>query len=286
MIRSMTAFASRSLHHDLGEFTWELRSVNHRYFESTWRLPEELRGIEPELRDRAAGRLSRGKLDASLRWRAQAESLAKIDLQRLDQLADAAQAVHARLPDLSPGTLADWLQLPGILAAGSIDRDQITATALDLFDEALADLTAGREREGGRIEAVLRPRLDAIQAQVEDLRARMPAIRDAVAERWRGRLADLTSSGEPGRLEQEITLALSKLDVDEELDRLAMHVREFAAALQRKEPVGRRLDFLTQEFHREANTLGSKAADTDTSRAAVELKVLVEQIREQVQNVE
>lgn len=286
MIRSMTAFASGERATDWGTLGCELRAVNHRFLEIGVRLPEELRALEPALRERVATRVSRGKLDLTLRLRPpEGGDALQLDPARVDALAALAQALQARFPNLQVG-LTDLLAFPGVVQGGGVDTAAVQAEALALMDTVLAGFVAAREREGAALAAGIRERVDAIAAIAADVRALVPTIRTGQRQKLEARLADLAQPADPGRLEQELVLSLQKLDVDEELDRLDSHVAELRRVLGQKEPVGRRLDFLLQEFNREANTLGSKSVDARTSRAAVELKVLIDQVREQIQNIE
>ena len=287
MIRSMTAFASGERTTEWGLLSCEVRAVNHRYLEPGFRLPEELRSIEPALRERLSQRLSRGKVDVSLRLRAnagQSEALV-VNATLLEQLANLAQECDARFPAMQV-QFTELLRYPGVLEQKEVDLPALQREALGLVDEVLREFTAGREREGAATAQAMRERLDAIAAITVQVRAWLPDIRAALRSKLDARLADLKQPLEPGRLEQEVVLSLQKIDVDEELDRLAAHVDEARRILGLKEAVGRRLDFLMQEFNREANTLGSKSVDQRTTQAAVELKVLIEQLREQVQNIE
>ena len=287
MIRSMTAFASAERATEWGALSCEVRAVNHRYLEPSFRLPEELRSIEPALRERLAQRLSRGKVDVSLRLRnatGPAEALV-VNLPLLDQLANLAQECDARFPQLQVH-FTELLRYPGVLEQKEVDLAGLQREALALVDDVMREFSAGREREGAATATAMRERLDAIAAITLQVRQWLPEIRVALRSKLDNRLADLKQPLEPGSLEQEIVLSLQKIDVDEELDRLAAHVDEARRILGLKEAVGRRMDFLMQEFNREANTLGSKSVDQRTTQAAVELKVLIEQLREQVQNIE
>jgi uncharacterized protein (TIGR00255 family) len=287
MIRSMTAFASGERTTEWGLVSCEVRAVNHRYLEPGFRLPEELRSIEPALRERLSQRLSRGKVDVSLRLRTnagQSEALV-VNAALLEQLANLAQECDARFPAMQV-QFTELLRYPGVLEQKEVDLPALQREALGLVDEILREFTAGREREGAATAQAMRERLDSIASITVQVRAWLPEIRAALRSKLDARLADLKQPLEPGRLEQEVVLSLQKIDVDEELDRLAAHVDEARRILGLKEAVGRRLDFLMQEFNREANTLGSKSVDQRTTQAAVELKVLIEQLREQVQNIE
>ena len=259
MIRSMTAFAAGERNTEAGVLGCELRAVNHRFLEVGVRLPEELRVLEPALRERIAARISRGKLDLTLRLRPSdaAENL-RLNEALVSQLSSIAQDLDDRFPNLRT-ELGQLLQLPGVLQSSTADPETLQAQALSLLDTVLDQFVVSREREGKQLAGVIAERVDAIAAQAAIVRTLIPLIR--IGQR-------------------------QKLDVDEELDRLDSHIVEIRRVLAQKEPVGRRLDFLLQEFNREANTLGSKSVDTRTSQAAVELKVLIDQIREQVQNIE
>ena len=285
-IRSMTAFASAEHHGPDGALACELRAVNHRFLELGLRLPEELRVLEPMIRERVSSRVGRGKLDLGMRLRAPegGESL-QLEPGMLGQLAQLAQELHGRFPMLKV-ELTDLLQYPGLLAGRGVDVERVQAAALALVDEVLDGFLAAREREGAKLAAVILGRVDAIERIAAEVRQLVPVIRSGQRQKLEARLADLPQPVDPGRMEQELVLALQKLDVDEELDRLDSHVSELRRVLRQDAPVGRRLDFLLQEFNREANTLGSKSVDARTSAAAVELKVLIDQVREQVQNIE
>ena len=287
MIRSMTAFAAAESETPWGALSFELRSVNHRYLELNPRLPEELRAIEPALRERVAAKLTRGKVDVNLRYRPNDAGATEIRLNdaMLDKLERVAVVFGERFPKLGTN-FTDLLQWPGVLLRDEVDQEGLRQAALDLLDRALADMLATRQREGERLGVFLRERLDAVARIVADVRTWLPDIRAGLRARLECRLAEVKQGTDPGRLEQELVLQLSRMDVDEELDRLSAHVAETQRVLGLPEAVGRRLDFLLQEFNREANTLGSKSVDQRTTQAAVELKVLIEQVREQVQNIE
>ena len=287
MIRSMTAYASAETSGPAGTLSCELRTVNHRYLELSPRLPEELRAFESALRERVAARLSRGKVDLTVRLRgseARGESL-EVDEVTLGRLATLSRELAGRFPGMQV-QLTELLRFPGVLRQAETDPEAQQAALFDVLDRALDALAATREREGTQLAAILRDKLDAIERIVGEVRGWMPEIRTALRTRLEARLADLKQPADPGRLEQELVLQVTRSDVDEELDRLAGHIAETRRVLGLKEPVGRRLDFLMQEFNREANTLGSKSVDARSTNAAVELKVLIEQMREQVQNIE
>ncbi len=287
MIRSMTAFAGGERATPWGTLGCELRSVNHRFLELGVRLPDELRSLEPALRERVAARVSRGKIDLTLRLRAPEGEAAALQLNpsRLRELSELALDLDARFPRLRT-EFTELLQFPGVLQAQATDPALLQAQALELLEGVLDEFVAAREREGAKLAAVITERIDGIATIARDVRTMMPAIRTGQRTKLEGRLADLAQPLDQGRLEQELVLWLQKLDVDEELDRLDTHVAEARRVLKLKEAVGRRLDFLLQEFNREANTLGSKSVDARSSAAAVELKVLIDQVREQIQNIE
>lgn len=287
MIRSMTAFAACERAATGGQLGCELRAVNHRYLEVSIRAPEELRAAEALLRERIAGKVARGKIDVTFRYRptAAAGNGLRLNERLLAQLA----GIHARISDQFPGVqlqFTELLRYPGVVEEDALDQAGLQAEAMALLADTLAQFVAAREREGANLAAVMGERIDAIERIVGQVRQWLPEIRTALRARLETRLADLKLPLEPGRLEQEVVLNLQKIDVDEELDRLGSHIAEARRIFRLPEAVGRRLDFLMQEFNREANTLGSKSVDARTTNAAVELKVLIEQLREQVQNLE
>ena len=289
MIRSMTAYAQCSRQTDRGQLTWELRSVNHRYLDLSLRLPEAFRVLEPQIREAFKQSLHRGKVEAGLRYQpdvaAESENL-HLDPALARRLGELLGELAQHAGGNSAPDLVRLLNWPGLVVSESLDLESERTAALGLLDEALASLIQGREQEGSAIAAMIEERLAGIEAQVAEVRQYLPDIRAGLDRRMRERLASLEHPVDPGRIEQEVVLSLQKLDVDEELDRLGVHVAEIRRVLGLNGPVGRRLDFLMQELNREANTLGSKAAVVETGQAAVELKVLIEQMREQIQNVE
>ena len=286
MIRSMTAYASAETTGPAGTLSCELRTVNHRYLELSPRLPDDLRSFESLLRERIAAKLSRGKLDITVRRTSDSRSEAlQVNNALLSRLSELNLDMTALFPSLRV-EFTELLRFPGVLQQNAIDPDSQQAALFDVLDRALDTLTATREREGEKLAEILRDKLDSIERVVADVREWMPQIRTALRTRLETRLADLKQPVEPGRLEQELVLQITRTDVDEELDRLSTHIGETRRVLGLKVPVGRRLDFLMQEFNREANTLGSKSVDARSTNAAVELKVLIEQMREQVQNIE
>ncbi|HST46196.1 MAG TPA: YicC/YloC family endoribonuclease [Luteimonas sp.] len=286
MIRSMTAFAAGERSTAWGTLGCEIRAVNHRFLELGVRTPDELRVLEPLARERVAARVSRGKVDLSLRLRVVDGAVSlQLDEGLLGRLSMLAGEMGTRFPGMRTD-FVQLLQFPGVLQSNTLDPAALQAEALALLDEVLGEFVLAREREAGRLVATMLERVDAIARCAAQARGLMPAIREGQRAKLAARLADLPHAVEPARVEQELVLWLQKLDVDEELDRLDSHVAEIRRILGHCEPVGRRLDFLLQEFNREANTLGSKSIDARTSNLAVELKVLIDQVREQVQNIE
>jgi uncharacterized protein (TIGR00255 family) len=288
MIRSMTGFARREASAAFGNLAWELRTVNHRYLEVGLRLPEDFRAAEGEFRQAISAGVRRGKVDATLYFRPAVAGARELELddELLGQLVTQVARVRGRLGDAAQVNAVDLLRWPGVVREAEHDTAPLVAAAHALLGEALAALGASRESEGGRIAELLRARCDGIETLANDLTARLPEVRERIRARLNERLAQVTVEPNQDRLEQEIVIALQKMDVDEELDRLRSHVTEVRKILVSGEPAGRKLDFLMQEFNREANTLSSKSQDVETTRAAVDMKVLVEQMREQVQNVE
>ena len=286
MIRSMTAFATGERSTPFGTLGCELRAVNHRFLELGVRLPEELRVLEPALRERIGKRVSRGKVDLTMRLRASndGESL-QVNEPLLAQLGALAIRLDASFPQLRT-QFGDLLQFPGVLQTRAEDPAALQAEALVLLDAVLDDFIAAREREGAALVKAILERVDGIARNAGEVRGLIPLIRDGQRAKLDARLKDLAQPADGGRIEQELVMWLQKLDVDEELDRLDSHINEIRRIFTQDEPVGRRLDFLLQEFNREANTLGSKSVDARTTNIAVELKVLIDQIREQVQNIE
>jgi uncharacterized protein (TIGR00255 family) len=290
MIRSMTGFARTEVAAPWGVVAWELRSVNHRYLELGFRLPEELRGLEARFRQLATARLKRGKIDCSLRvgWEAAGSRELAVDLDLAGRVAEAAARIRDRVGDLAMPGIMDLLRWPGVVREEERDLEPVAELAAAALAASLEELSEARAREGKRLAEALAERCAAIARLADGVREGLPAIREGLRARLQERLAGLDLEVDPQRFEQELVIQLGKMDVDEELDRLASHVAEVQRILAAEddEANGRRLDFLMQEFNREANTLGSKSVDADTTRAAVELKVLIEQMREQVQNIE
>ena len=288
MIRSMTAFARQELDTETGALVWEIRSLNHRYLELGVRLPEELRAMETAVRERVGTRLGRGKVECSCRYRPAASAAAPVDIDpdNLLRLLAACEDVAARVPQSDPLNPIEVLRWPGVVREQSVDTAPLMKEALVLLEQTLDELLQSREREGEQIQQSLLQRCDAMSELVQQARSCLPEIQAGLREKLELRLAELETIADPGRLEQELVIQVQKCDVDEEMDRLQGHIDEVRRVLGRDEPVGRRLDFLMQELNREANTLGSKSVAAITTTISVELKVLIEQMREQVQNTE
>ena len=288
MLNSMTGFARQAAEGRLGTLTWELRTVNHRYLDIQFRLPEDLRPSETELRQQVSASLKRGKIDCSLHFHRAISDGAelKINQELVLQLKARLDELSELLPESRAIDPVDVLRWPGVLSESEIDAGPLFEQASRLLDEALAALGKMRASEGERISNMIESRCTDIMTISASVRARMPEVLAAVRTRQQERIDKLDVEADPARLETELALIAQKLDVDEELDRLDSHISEIRDAMGSNEPVGRRLDFLMQELNREANTLGSKSADKETTKAAVELKVLIEQMREQIQNVE
>jgi uncharacterized protein (TIGR00255 family) len=289
MIASMTGFARRETTGPWGTLVCELRSVNHRFLEAGFRLPDELRGAEGELRARLARQLKRGKVDCTVSYRrAQGASGAlEVDAGALERLLAAVKVVsRTQLASDSVNAL-DVLRWPGVLRDdGASNNEELLAALYLVFGTTLDELVAARAREGARLREVLEQRCLGLGALVTAVRARLPEVQARVRARLNERVAELAASVDPERMEQELALILQRLDVDEELERLSGHIEEVRRVIGGAEPAGRRLDFLMQELNRESNTLSSKSQDLETTRAAVDMKVLIEQMREQVQNAE
>ena len=284
----MTAYGRAEAQTESGTLSWEMRSVNHRYLEVSFRLPEELRAIEPLARERIGKSLKRGKVDVSLKFQPSQQAVPELNVNHalVQQLLQAAEAVKKSSEHCSPIDPLRILSWNGVV--GNLQREdkQLQQQAMQALELTVEDYLAAREREGNKTQLMLAERCDAIEKIVAEVAELRPQVVKRLQDKLKTKLADLDVEVDPGRLEQELVLAAQKLDVDEELDRLSAHVAEMRNIFERQEPVGRRLDFLIQEFNREANTLGSKAADSDTTGFSVELKVLIEQMREQVQNIE
>nr|WP_242518488.1 MULTISPECIES: YicC/YloC family endoribonuclease [Thiorhodovibrio] len=284
----MTAFARHQERGAFGELSWEIRSVNHRFLEPNLRLPEELRGLDPGVRERLSARLARGKIDCTLKYSPSAGTGGELHINEplLAQVLDAAARIATRTGETRAPSVMDLLRWPGMLEEPEPDLDSLNAAALALFDTALTELLAAREREGTRLRALIEQRCERLTTLVGEVRARMPQLLDEMRARISERLAEIRGELDPSRIEQEMVLLAQRCDVDEEMDRLSGHIDEVRTTLAGESPVGRRLDFLMQELNREANTLGSKSTDAAVTRIAVDIKVLIEQMREQIQNLE
>jgi uncharacterized protein (TIGR00255 family) len=287
MIASMTGFARREISGSWGTLVCELRSVNHRFLEAGFRLPDELRSAEGELRQHLAREVRRGKVDCSISYRRAQVSEAGLEVD-----ARALERVIARLKDVGRSfpahtvNLVDVLRWPGVLKEDSAAGEELMVATKALFGSTLEDLVGARAREGLRLKETLEVRCTSLEDHVRQVRERLPEVQTRLRARLDERVRELTANVDQDRLEQELALLLQRLDVDEELDRLSGHIQEIRRVIAANEPAGRRLDFLMQELNREANTLSSKSQDLETTRAAVDMKVIIEQMREQVQNAE
>lgn len=287
IVHSMTAFARVEQAEGFGTLQIELRSVNQRYLEPTFRLPEPLRALEPTLREALRKRLARGKVECTLRLdTAEAGHAPAVNTAYLAGLARALEVVQREVPGTAAPTALDLLNQPGVLESGRQDSDVVLTAARSLFDRALDELIDARAREGEKLAEMITQRLEGVRREVAAVRALMPEIQQAQREKLLERLNTAQTELDPQRLEAELVLVAQKSDVAEELDRLDAHVEEAHRQLGEPGPKGRRLDFLMQELNREANTLSSKSLVAEITRRAVELKVLIEQMREQVQNIE
>jgi uncharacterized protein (TIGR00255 family) len=288
----MTAFARQTGEFAWGSLVWEIRSVNHRYLEPGFKLPESLRMLEGELREQLRAHVARGKIECSLRLiqNAAASSRIAVNTPLLEQLIAASAGVQEKLPQAAALNPLELLAWPGVLQQPDTDCDAIAQAASELFKSALHQLVESRAREGAALRQFIAAQLDAVAAIIQATRLQMPQILLAQRQKLEARLAPILESNgmelNQDRIEQEIVMLAQKSDVEEELDRLQTHIKEAHRALQQREPCGRRLDFLMQEFNREANTLSSKSLTAEITLNAVQLKVLIEQMREQVQNIE
>ena len=286
-VRSMTAFGRAEVNYATGTAVWEMRSVNHRYLEPHFRLPEAARSLEPKLREVLRKTLNRGKVEMNLTLKPNSGEVAglQVNQELVEALLRAANKVSPATDSLSLNPL-EILKWPGVIAEPETNADEQAQAILEGFKAALQQVVENREREGAELAGFIEARLAAIAEQVSQVRALLPQILENQREKLRSRLSELLEEIDKDRIEQEIALLAQKADVDEELDRLEAHITETRRVLKGGGAIGRRLDFLMQEFNREANTLSSKSVVTDTTQAAVELKVLIEQMREQVQNIE
>ncbi len=288
MINSMTGFGRTELQTSDGQLQLEVRSVNHRYLDAQFKLPEGFRALEQDLRDIVAARLKRGKVDVSMSFKRLADQSVEthVNIERAHQNIEQLEAIAALMKNPAPINPAAIARMPGVIEEVEKAADEMYPAIRDALTSAVDQLAASRAREGEKIHAMLDSRCTEVTALATGVRKRLPAVLAGIRERLEKKIESLNVQLDNDRLEQELALIAQKLDVSEELDRLDAHVEEVRNTLAAHEPVGRRLDFLMQELNREANTLGSKSADTQTTQAAVDLKVVIEQMREQVQNVE
>lgn len=288
MVKSMTAFARAACPLDSGDLRCEIRSVNHRFLEPALRLPEEFRSLEPWIRERLGRALSRGKVDVMLRYSPHSAQAATLQLNEplLGQLLDTLERINQRLSQSAPIAATELLRWPGLLVEPDADNNALQTAAQQLVDQALADLVQARALEGERLATLIVQRSTKLSTLVATVRERRPQLLSEQRERMLTRLAEIQAELDPSRLEQELALLAQRSDVAEELDRLDAHLHAIDHSLHATEPAGRRLDFLMQELNREANTLTAKSTDIEITRLAVEMKVLIEQMREQVQNIE
>lgn len=287
MIYSMTAFARREIKKDWGDAVWEIRSVNQRYLENFFRLPEQFRGLENNLREKLRQNLTRGKIECSLRIDNKKGTATELNLNQdlANQVIQSLKWIKAQAGE-GKINLTDVLRYPGVVETPEQDLDVISQDLLAAFDELLQEFIAMRGREGEKLQAIIQQRLDAISVEANKVRSKMPEILQWQRDRLLQRFEEVQVSPDPTRLEQEMILLAQRVDVAEELDRLQMHVKETTSILNKGGAVGRKLDFMMQELNRESNTLASKSINADVTASAVELKVLIEQMREQIQNLE
>jgi uncharacterized protein (TIGR00255 family) len=288
MARSMTAFARQELVKDWGTLTLELRSVNHRYLDVSLRLPDDFRNLEPKIREKISAKLARGKVDVGLRFSRTETSSGDIliDKELVQQISDASREIDHILYNPEAVSSLDILRWPGVIKTPELDSAELTSALFELLDASLNDMLQGRAREGEKLADLISQRCQSISDVIVDVKKRLPEIMQIWREKLLTRIQEASVEVDENRLEQELVILAHKTDVDEELDRLTTHVGEVERVLKDEKPIGRRLDFLMQELNREANTLGSKSIDTETTKASVDLKVLIEQMREQIQNIE
>ncbi len=287
MAHSMTAFARHSTNGDWGNAVWEIRSVNNRYLDVNLRIPEELRGLESQFREQIANKLKRGKVDCTLKFKAESQQASiKINLPLVKQLTEATKEIAGIVYETTALNPLDVMNWPGVLERSDLDLETTGKAIAALMDETLETLIDTRLREGEKLAEMVETRCNAASKEVTKIRAQMPTIIKSLNKKLLDRIEEVTERMDETRLEQEVALMAQKMDVDEELDRLDAHITEVMRVIKQSEPIGRRLDFLMQEMNREANTLGSKSAHMDSTEASIELKVLIEQMREQIQNIE
>lgn len=288
MAKSMTAFARQELIKDWGSLTLELRSVNHRYLDVSIRMPDDLRSLETKIREVVAEKIARGKVDVGLRISNKQTNAGNIQIDRelVQQLSDASREIDHILYNPNAVSSLDILRWPGVIKTPELDSSELSSTVKELLELTIADLIEAREREGEKLVRLIQQRCHSITDVIANVKKRLPEVMQAWREKLVTRIEAANLEVDESRLEQEVVMIAQKTDVDEELDRLITHVAEVERVLKENKPVGRRLDFLMQELNREANTLGSKSIDTETTKASVDLKVLIEQMREQIQNIE
>lgn len=288
MISSMTGFASQHIQTELGNISWEVRSVNHRYLDAGFRLPEIFRDLEPLCREKMKSHVARGKLDCSLRFQASANQAVDCQINQalVSSLKQANDQVMQLTDNQTPMKTNDYLRWPGVVEMADAINDHTKQAIIDIFQQAMQQLADSRAREGDAIAKLLNDRLEQIEQLVKAVREQQPAVLQAHRQRLQQKLDDFDINVDENRLEQECVLAAQKLDIAEELDRLATHVNEMRDNLKHGGVLGRRLDFLVQEFNREANTIAAKSIDANVTKLMVDIKVLIEQMREQIQNIE
>lgn len=288
MIRSMTAFGSSENTSESFAIRWEIRSVNHRYLDINLRLPDNLRALEPDIRSAISKKFKRGKLDCVLTSHRQIsdDEAVGVNLSQIKLLLAATEQVESIMTAPLGYSALEIMKWPGVKVEPDVDTEQLSRETLSVLQMALVALLEAREREGAQLAVLIGERCALLREQVANIRAQLPQLADNVRSKLKSRLEELHTTVEPVRFEQEVVMLLYKMDIDEEVDRLATHIDELLRVIKQNEPIGRRLDFLLQEMNREANTLGSKSTEITTTQAAVEMKVLIEQMREQVQNIE
>ena len=288
MLHSMTGFARESVETDIGTLTWEIRAVNHRYLDVQFKLPEDLRPQEQAFRQQASASLGRGKVECALYFRRAFDEDAemRVDTDLVELIGHRISDITVKLPNVAAVNPIEILRWPGVVQQPEVDVEPLFTEATRLLDTTLASIGRMRSSEGERIAEMLETRCAEIEKIAATVRARMPEVLEATRVKQRERIEALDVEADPARLEVELALIATKIDVDEELDRLESHLVEIRKALQADKPVGRRHDFQMHDLNREPKTLGSTSADTETTKAAVDLKVLIEQMREQIQNVE
>ena len=284
----MTAFARQELVKNWGSLTLELRTVNHRYLDLSLRIPENFRNLESKIREIISAKLARGKVDVGLRFSPTETSDGDIiiDKELVQQIANASREIDHILYNPDSISSLDILRWPGVIKTAELDSSALSTALFELLEVTLNDLLEGREREGEKLAELILLRCQAISDVISNVKKRLPEIMQLWREKLLKRMQDASIEVDENRVEQELVILAQKTDVDEELDRLVTHVAEVERVLKDQKPIGRRLDFLMQELNREANTLGSKSIDTETTKASVDLKVLIEQMREQIQNIE